>query len=852
MEKMSRQKSSPTNSRHHPIPGVTKGEAESLDKKARKVKQKGAEPHIAHLEQELARTRDELKTIIEEQENTSDELQSFNEELQAANEQLVTRTEQLQSSNKELIRLNEQLSRLNSDLSNLLNSIRIPIVMLREDLRIGRFTPTAAELFNLKPEDIGRPLRDIRPKVQVPDLERLATKVIDTLETQEHEIQDREGRWYSLRIRPYKTHENRLGGAVVSLVDIDDVKRSVEYTRQLAYEQAARAEAEVAQRRITQILESIMEGFFAIDQQWRFTYLNPQAERLVRRSREDLIGKSIWDLFPEALASPFYTEARRAATEGTAVHFEAFYPPLNCWFESHIYPGEEGLAVFFRDITGRKRAEEALRANEERFRLIARATHDVVWDWNLLTNELWWNEGFQMVFGYQADEIQPTIEAWFGRIHPDDRDPVMSGIQAAINSGRHFWSDEYRYRRSNGSYALVTDHGFIVRDKQGKPLRMIGAMSDITSQREAEKRIHLQANLLDAVGQAVIATHLDGSIIYWNRFAETLYGWSAPEVMGRNILEVTPTQATQEQAAEILCRVKAGESWSGEFLVQRRDGTVFPAMVTTSPIQDSKGVVNGIIGISADITERRRSEEALSRHAKELARSNAELEQFAYVASHDLQEPLRMISLYTQLLARRYQGKLDADADEFIGYVIGGAGRMHQLINDLLTYSQVSSEAKQFKPTDCETVMRHVLADLRAKVEQLGAEVSYDRLPRVKADPSQLGLLFRNLIDNALKYHGQEPIRVHVTAEQRGREWLFSVRDNGIGIDPQYAERIFVIFQRLHNHSEYPGTGIGLAICRRVVERHGGGIWVESQLGQGATFRFTLSAGDRRSSPRLS
>jgi PAS domain S-box-containing protein len=160
--------------------------------------------------------------------------------------------------------------------------------------------------------------------------------------------------------------------------------------------------------------------------------------------------------------------------------------------------------------------------------------------------------------------------------------PLRLESGAAIDSGGHFWSDEYRYRRSNGSYALVTNHGFLLRDNQGTPLRMIGAMSDIRSQREAEKRIHLQSNLLDAVGQAVIATRLDGAIIYWNRFAETLYGWSAQEVIGRNLLEVTPTQATKEQAAEILSRIKAGETWSVEFLVQRRDGTVFPAMVTTS------------------------------------------------------------------------------------------------------------------------------------------------------------------------------------------------------------------------------------------------------------------------------
>jgi PAS domain S-box-containing protein len=254
-----------------------------------------------------------------------------------------------------------------------------------------------------------------------------------------------------------------------------------------------------------------------------------------------------------------------------------------------------------------------------------------------------------------------------------------------------------------------------------------------------------------------------------------------------------------------------------------------------------------------DITERKRAErelkqaEELKQAIEALELSNRDLEQFAYVASHDLQEPLRMVSSFTQLLAKRYRGKLDKDADEFIAYIVAGAKRMQALINDLLTYSRVDTRGESFGPIDSEAAFDQATANLRVAIEEGEAVITHDPLPPLIADNSQIVQLFQNLLGNAIKFRGKEPPRIHVSARQENNEWVFSFRDNGIGIAPEYFDRVFVIFQRLHGREEYPGTGTGLAICKKIVERHGGRIWVESEPSKGSTFYFAIPpVGDKQ------
>jgi PAS domain S-box-containing protein len=270
------------------------------------------------------------------------------------------------------------------------------------------------------------------------------------------------------------------------------------------------------------------------------------------------------------------------------------------------------------------------------------------------------------------------------------------------------------------------------------------------------------------------------------------------------------------------------------------DGNSIWLSVTGEPVFED-GTFRGYRGVGTDITERKRAQSVLRAAYDELARSNAELQQFAYVASHDLQEPLRMIGSYTQLLERRYGEKLDSDAREFMAFIVEGATRMKQLIEDLLAYSRVGTRGKELRPVPTQAALERALVNLRAAIESSGAQITHDALPEVTGDDTQLTQLFQNLIGNAIKFRKkEEPLRVHVGVEDAGDEWRFSVRDNGIGIEQQYFERIFMVFQRLHTRDEYPGTGIGLAICKKVVDRHHGRIWVESAQGEGSKFIVTL------------
>ena len=351
--------------------------------------------------------------------------------------------------------------------------------------------------------------------------------------------------------------------------------------------------------------------------------------------------------------------------------------------------------------------------------------------------------------------------------------------------------------------------------------------------------LRLLAQVFESNLEAVIIADVKGRVLHVNKSVANITGRASDALVGKplqNLLaELEPTLYQ-----DVWTTVIGGGQWQGEIWLRNAEGEDYLAWMNMNAVKNEIGKVTQVITEFSDITAFKETQEALAKRTEELANSNRELEQFAYVASHDLQEPLRMVASYTQLLARRYKDKLDQDANEFIGYAVDGATRMQALIIDLLTMSRIGTHGKQMEACETSAGLERAISNLRLAIEESGAVITRDPMPRLDADLSQLTQLFQNLIGNGIKFRGETSPIIHVGAEKKEGEWLFSVRDNGIGIAPDFFERIFIIFQRLHGKHEYPGTGIGLSVCKKIVERHGGKIWIESEVGKGTVFYFTL------------
>jgi PAS domain S-box-containing protein len=595
------------------------------------------------------------------------------------------------------------------------------------------------------------------------------------------------------------------------------------------------------------IISSIGDGIIVADNGGRITHFNPAAERMLG-TRPTGDSPEAWagdyGLFLPDRVTPFPVRElslSRALRGEESNDVEMFVRNSNVPNGASIRATGRPLrdeagnliggVVVFRDVT------ERARVKKERDLLFNLSTDMLcVVGFDGYFRQL--NPAWQRTLGWTVEELMSKPCTDF--IHPEDLRSTVDTLTPKPGEGpfpsENAIAFENRYVCKDGSYRWISWNSHLSLDEQ----LIVGVARDVTEQRKAGETRAMLAAIVETSDASIIGETLDGKILAWNPGAERMYGYTPKEAIGESISMLIPPDCSNEES-DTLGRIKTGERVPPyETARLTKGGKRIDIWLAASPLRDAGGRVIGTSRISRDITRLKETEQEVKRKSEELARSNAELERFAYIASHDLQEPLRMVTNYTQLLARRYAGKLDQEADEFIAYAVDGSNRMRGLINDILTYSRIGTRGKPFEPTSVQTVLDDAIGNLEHAIKESGAVITHSSLPTVLGDGSQLLQVFQNLIGNAIKFRREDPPRVHVSAEQTGTEWVFSVHDNGIGIDSRYFDRLFVMFQRLHSKSEYPGTGIGLALSKKIVERHGGRIWVESKLGEESTFRFTI------------
>ena len=646
-------------------------------------------------------------------------------------------------------------------------------------------------------------------------------------------------------ITAVRDEAGRLRGFAKVIRDITERKKAEEALRE-------------SEKRFRSLAENMSEGLMLFDPQGNLIYQNPASLRIHGFSVQEDGGIALenlpaawqgwddqgrplsfdqWPIFRAFRGECFQNQVLHARHPDTGLEFDASYNGCPIYDDA----GKLKLAfITIREITEQRKVEMALRESEAMLARGQQIANMGIWEWDIGSGAMVWSEQTYRIFGLEAGQFVPSYEAFLARIHPQDRQLVGQAIQGGLVPGNPY-DLEFCILTPDSSTHWVYSRGETAFDDSGRPVRMTGIVLDISRRKQAEQALRESEERFRATyEQAAVGIEIldpEGRLLQGNDKLTQILGYSHDELRQRTFVQLTHPEDL-ERELPLVQRLLAGEipNYSIEKRYLHKEGRPVWVRVTSSVARTSQP---HRISIIEDITERKQAVEALQRTAEDLARSNKDLEQFAYVASHDLKEPLRIVTGFTSLLKERCQGKLDAKADEYIFFASDAALRMQGLIDDLLAYSR-AGRRKVDEPTDVGAVLEGVLRSLTISIQESGAAITHDSLPTIRSNAVELTQVFQNLIGNALKFRGERKPEIHIGARRQKGHWLLTIRDNGIGIDPQFAERIFMIFQRLHTREQYPGTGIGLAICKKIVERHGGRIWIESQPGKGSTFSFTI------------
>jgi PAS domain S-box-containing protein len=656
-----------------------------------------------------------------------------------------------------------------------------------------------------------------------------------------------------IMLRPLQSAEGIL---VIAAIRDVSVRRDAEKRLRQARRRLMAALRE-SQERYRMLIDGIQgHAIYMIDPRGQILSWNAGAERIKGYKADEIVGHNFSCFFPpedvdrgrpeEVLR--IAAESGRHEEQGMRLRKDGTRFLANCTFTAlrDATGALRGFSEFSHDLTESKESGA-------KYRALLEAAPDAMVVLNPEGQIVLLNLQAENQFGYQRDELvgRPVKsiipEGFAERLIADGNRTAAEALAQQIGTGI-----ELSGRRKDGSTFPIEIMLSPLASPEG--ILVTAAIRDISVRKAAERHLAQMEGryrgLLEAAPDPMVLVNQGGEIVLVNLQAEKVFGYRRDELVGAMARTIVKRESLARLAAY------ARRCPDGSFAEQTRtaidvagrhkDGSTIPIAVTLSRLATDEGILLAVA--IRDITARKKAELLLLRTVEDLNRSNEELGQFAYIASHDLQEPLRMVASYTQLLSKRYKGRLDSDADEFIAFAVDGANRMQRLIQDLLAYSRVGTNGKELVNISSERCLEQAIGNLRGALEDSGALVTHDPLPIVIADEGQLIQVFQNLVGNAIKYHGLSVPRIHVSStSDADAKWSFSVKDNGLGIEAQYFDKIFGMFQRLHKRDEFEGTGIGLAICKKIVERHDGTISVESQLGQGSTFHFTLEGRDARS-----
>ncbi|TDH18417.1 PAS domain S-box protein [Segetibacter sp. 3557_3] len=605
---------------------------------------------------------------------------------------------------------------------------------------------------------------------------------------------------------------------------------------------------------------------------------------------ESAIGKTFLEIlpemkgqgFPELLMNVFYTGEVFQGYETPALFEEEGGTTRTVYFNFTYQPYREhdgritGVLVLATDVTDQvmakrevEKGQAALKQSKERFDLVTKATQDAVWDWDLTRNEATWNESITTLFGYTPNEVLQTPDWWYAQLHTDDRDRVVSDLNRLLaggSSGGNAWSAEYRFLCADGTYKTVYHRGFVQHDDTGKAIRMIGSMQDITARKQYELSIkeseYKWQQLANAVPAFVWTAAADGRIDFLNQLWYSYTGYTKEQSMDFG-WSTTLHPDDVDNCLRIWNEARSAQVfYEVDVRYRSRDGNYRWFVARGVPIKNDGSEVVAWYGTSTDIHEQKLLSENLEKLVTErtaaLKRSNDSLKEFAYVASHDMKEPIRKINYFSDKLKTQLADKMEAEDFRLFERMQQASRRMANLIDDLLAYSEASQGTAEMDNIDLNSKLKLVLEDLELEVQEKGATIKVNHLPVIKGNRRQFQQLFQNLVSNAIKYSKEEESpEIHIFSEvvnggdfstrfpaiAADRQYhLIVVKDSGIGFAQEDAERIFNVFTRLHGHSAYRGTGVGLSIVRKVVENHNGYIWAESSPGEGSTFKMLLPA----------